>query len=1199
MRFLWILVACCWWGSVGLSSVRGQHASETWGGEARRDTLIAASPTPYMLRPFIVPKSETVWRNGVRQDSLAYALDNRYGRLDLRTPLAATDTLIITYRVFPFTFRDVYQLHTVVRDSTSEAGVGPDAGNAAPTQEGRATAPRRQALDPFANTKLERRGSISRGILAGNNRDATIESGLRLSLAGEIVEGVNVRAVLTDQNTPILPEGTTQRISDFDRVFIEIAAPSGTAQLGDFDLSLNRNAFAQFSRKLQGIKVTSGVQGAGRAVAGDAVVAGATTRGIFRSQTLEIQESVQGPYRLEGVNGERFILVIPGTDVVYLDGQRLTRGETADYVIDYATAEVTFTAKQLMASDRRVVVEFQYTTNQFTRTLIASQVETQFAPRADGTSRGVLGVTFLRESDSNQFNEEFGFTAEDSLAVVQSGDNDALRTGAVEVDYDPEAVFVQYRRAIEDFEGDGRVDTFFVALDARPNADETVFRVRFTRVVSGQGAYQREGQNVNGIVYRYVGSGNGSYIDQRLLPKPKQQRLFDIHGRYEVIRGVEVFGEWAQSLNDVNRLSNLDEEDDQDEAYLAGVRLKKLDLARWGHLDAAVQRQGRGAFFTTFNRTRSVEFTRDWNLSVNALDVTQGLNIGDEEVIDEATLAWSISSHTTLDGSFGQLTLGDVFASKRRTLGIQSREQGVPQLSFQGEYVTSKDQLRSLDGRWTRQRGRVQHGLRNGTLVPSFEIEQEERLQRVGTTDSLASTSFSFIEYRPGLTWTSSAGGEAPRWTIANTLEWRTEREADQGTLRHAADAVTAQTTLGLRPSSIFRTDADIGYRVKRFSDYFRVNGRRENSESVVVTWNGDVKPWERAVDVRWFYEALTERTPTLQEIYVRTGPELGEFVWEDANGDGAIQVDEFISERTPNEGSYYRTFVPSDSLTSIISVQARLNLNLDPSRLWRNAERRWQRWLAQVQSRTTLDVLEKSREPDLKQIYLLNLSRFRDPINTLNGRLRIVQRFSLFRRQPRYGVDATISRVRGLRELATGEEERFTALTSVEGSYRFLRAWSGKLAVREERNRVFSEAFASRRYNIQSVAIEPTLSYTPFQGGLISLGLSVAQKDDPQQNRSARVWVVPLDVQYRKARRLQTSGRFEVSRVTVDGDAGLGLAQFELTDGRGPGTSYLWLVSARYQINTFLTASFSYDGRMPSNGSAFHTVRMQMSAQF
>ncbi len=47
-------------------------------------------------------------------------------------------------------------------------------------------------LDPFAGLRLERSGTISRGVIGGSNRDVNIESGLRLhvhvlgDLAGEL-----------------------------------------------------------------------------------------------------------------------------------------------------------------------------------------------------------------------------------------------------------------------------------------------------------------------------------------------------------------------------------------------------------------------------------------------------------------------------------------------------------------------------------------------------------------------------------------------------------------------------------------------------------------------------------------------------------------------------------------------------------------------------------------------------------------------------------------------------------------------------------------------------------------------------------------------------------------------------------------------------------------------------------------------------
>jgi hypothetical protein len=70
------------------------------------------------------------------------------------------------------------------------------------------------------------------------------------------------------------------------------------------------------------------------------------------------------------------------------------------------------------------------------------------------------------------------------------------------------------------------------------------------------------------------------------------------------------------------------------------------------------------------------------------------------------------------------------------------------------------------------------------------------------------------------------------------------------------------------------------------------------------------------------------------------------------------------------------------------------------------------------------------------------------------------------------------------------------------------------------------------------------------------------------------------------------------VAHVRLDGTA-IGLAEFELTDGRGPGTSYLWGIQGQYHLNEYLRATLQYDGRLPDGLSAIHTMRMQLSAVF
>ena len=186
--------------------------------------------------------------------------------------------------------------------------------------------------------------------------------------------------MLTDESTPIQPDGTTQRLNEFDRVFIQLSSKQGRATLGDYDLAFEGTEFGTFNRKLQGVSLQGNLPDTEGTLFGGGVVtvSGATSRGIFNAQQVQAQEGVQGPYRLQGREGEQFIIVIAGSERVYIDGVLMTRGERNDYTIDYATGEVTFTSSRLIAEDTRVNVEFEYTTNRFTPNAVGWGNESRF-----------------------------------------------------------------------------------------------------------------------------------------------------------------------------------------------------------------------------------------------------------------------------------------------------------------------------------------------------------------------------------------------------------------------------------------------------------------------------------------------------------------------------------------------------------------------------------------------------------------------------------------------------------------------------------------------------------------------------------------------------------------------------------------------------------------------------------------------------
>jgi hypothetical protein len=203
-----------------------------------------------------------------------------------------------------------------------------------------------------------------------------------------------------------------------------------------------------------------------------------------------------------------------------------------------------------------------------------------------------------------------------------------------------------------------------------------------------------------------------------------------------------------------------------------------------------------------------------------------------------------------------------------------------------------------------------------------------------------------------------------------------------------------------------------------------------------------------------------------------------------------------------------------------------------------------------------------------------------------------------LFRRTADYGFDLAFDQLRGLNERAAGRQARYRRTWSANAQYRFGPIWSAQLTGVHRVDRSDSRAFASRSYAIEGIELRPEVTVQLGGIGRLVSAVTYGQKDDRAGNRSARLLRVPVELQWTRADRFQLTGRIERSDIRLDGEA-TGLAQFELTDGRGPGTSYLWRLSGQYRFSNQLRATFSYDGRAPAGAPTINNVRLQMNASF
>ena len=156
-------------------------------------------------------------------------------------------------------------------------------------------------------------------------------------------------------------------------------------------------------------------------------------------------------------------------------------------------------------------------------------------------------------------------------------------------------------------------------------------------------------------------------------------------------------------------------------------------------------------------------------------------------------------------------------------------------------------------------------------------------------------------------------------------------------------------------------------------------------------------------------------------------------------------------------------------------------------------------------------------------------------------------------------------------------------------------------MAVVAGRRRALSQAFASRTYDLRSVGLEGSLGWAPSSRVALTLAPTVASRTDALaaagRPTGALVARLPAEVRWTRSGRFTAAARAEVSSVQLRGTAAGGLSLFELTDGRGPGTSALWGVDAQVGITDRIRGSIVYDGRAPAQGAVVQTVRVQLSA--
>ncbi len=1139
------------------------HATAQTGSNLRQRWVKAQGDTLRIDTLSIVPGSLTLFADSLPVPEQQYDLRPYEG---LVIWAGAPDSVLARYRVMPLLLGGRLQHKDPSR--IGERTDRPDPFKYVPPK---------QENDLMGLRGLERSGSISRGVLFGNNQDLSVNSTLNLQLGGRISDRIGVAASVTDNNIPVQAGGNTAELQDFDQVFIKLfeenaRGPGNKWELiaGDFVLQRPTSHFLTYLKKAKGLSYDLRTD-AGRARMATGVSA-AISKGKFARNVIQGIEGVQGPYRLRGNEAGSVIIVLSGSERVFIDGQIMARGQENDYVIDYNTAEVTFTARQLVTKDRRIVVEFQYSDKNYARSLV----------RLDHTvdmGRSVLRLHAYSEQDhrNQPLQQEVG---EAEREVLRSAGDDPL---AAAIDGADSTGFVSDQVLYRRTDSLGYSPVYVYSTD--PAA--ALFRVVFTQVGAGSGDYVLQEFTPNGRVFRWVGPDTiggtvirrGEFAPLRLLVAPRAQQLITLGVDHRFAPRSTATVEGAFSRLDANTFSSADGADDQGYGLLArgahAVPLSAKDTSL--HLLLGAEAEAISRHFRFVERYRAVEFERNWNAI--------GLDLAEEQVLASASVGLTGRRLGKVLYGLGTFLVRDRYTGWKQDLASDLRL-GRFELTGTASWLQA-DAARESD--FLRNKGRARYRLKPFSV--GVMSENEVNLFRLDSVQGLQPGSYAFEDIEAFIQSPDSA---VNKWRAS--AGQRTDRALRDGALTAStiANAYAFSIDLARNPRNRFAATAT--YRSLRVLDSALTAAKPQDTYLARVDY--DLTLWKGAAVIDIFNEFGSGLEQRREYIYVQVPAGQGLYIWNDYNGNGIKELNEFEQANFGYEADYLRVFVPGNTYVRNYSNQTSAALDLRPGVRWADAGG-LRGFIGRFSNLASMRVDRRSSTTDpWKVLDPLAPERADTNLTSYAGSTRNTLYYDRTSRV--WSVDHTWQNDRSRNLLLNGYESRSREFNTVRARLNITRHWS--IDVEGERGRVgnASDLLSGRTWAIAQEGVRPRVTWQPNTSVRATLAYKATAKRNREEfgGEEAGIQDLGLEFRYNTAGKGSILATANLVDIRFSGEVNSALGN-ELLAGLKPGMNGTWSLSIQRNLSGNLQVDLTYNGRRSEGVPVVHVGGAQVRAFF
>lgn len=996
-------------------------------------------------------------------------------------------------------------------------------------------------------------GSISRGVTLGNSQNTVLNSELDLQISGKISENISLRASIQDANIPIQQSGYSQNLDEFDQVFIELYSEDWNIRAGDVDLNNVSSYFNKFSKKVQGLSLNATLNHSDSKT--NVFASGALVKGVFAKSQFNGREGNQGPYKLTGPNGELFVLIVSGSERVYVNGLLLERGEHKNYTIDYNAGEVRFNPTYPITSNMRISIEYQTTDRNYSRIIGyggGDYISDKFR----------IGAFVYSEHDAKNQPLQQNLSDAQKEILSKAGDDPLLMVSPSAIEDTFSENKVLYSKEIIDN------NEVFVYSN---NPSDKLFNVRFSFVGENKGDYKVKVVNTISRVFEYVspvnGVSQGNYAPIIRLKAPTKLQNAVVQGSYSLSKKTTIGFEVSGSKNDLNLFSDI--EDNDNDGIATRLELGQQIFAKDSSWAMRVFANGDYVQerFKSIERIYNVEFNRDWNLDKpgDQQFLTSGLEIVHPKK--------GFSRY-----SFQYLNFSKNYTGNRNFIESSLILNKIGVL-LRSSLLNSNNG--SLESRFSRISGGLTYSFPKNWIGTKIAIEDNEEKDSFKQTYTINTQRFNSYELYTGI-------GDSTKVYAEVGYNYRINDSIENNLLKQ----VSVSNTYYLKSKLLNTLNAQLSL----FVNYRRLDNsdkKKEDEQTLNSRLIYNHRFLGNKISSNTLFETNSGTLPQQEFTFVKTDPGKGTHTWNDYNNNGIQELEEFEISQFSDKALYIRVLLPNQIFKK--THQNRLSQIIALSPLpWTGSKHKFKKLISHFYNQTSYIVDRKN----LREDNSFNINPFEKKDNELALNLSFRNTLFFNRGKQKYTTSYTYLSSKSTNLMIIGLQANNLTNHQFNFTHKLVQTWLFDIKNEFVKTESVSENFQNRNYVLEGFKIEPKITYLLSDRTRFSAFYLLNDQENRRGVEEISQQKIGVSFSYSNTQKVAIAGEFNYFNNDFKGNPFTPVG-YQLLSGLQPNVNYTWSLLIQKKLTKYLDLNFNYQGRSSEKSKAINTGSVLLKAYF